>query len=329
MQTFNSFKTNIFRINNQNFERHAIDLFQFQSKYNKTYREYIKELGINPAEITHLVDIPFMPIQFFKHFEIKTRNFETQKVFESSGTTGFSGKHFIQDLDFYNKISQKIFNSFFEDINKSIIIGLLPSYLERGNSSLVFMVKHFIDKSNNRHSGFYLNDHETLIDKLKTLSKSKFNIYLFGVTFALLDLAKKVNFKMDNLVVLETGGMKGRGVELVREELHEKLRTAFKTNKIFSEYGMTELLSQAYLQQDGFFYTPPWMHILIREMQDPFSQAKNGKTGVVKIVDLANVHSCSFIETEDIGWSNGKGFKILGRLDNSDLRGCNLMLSLE
>ncbi len=329
MQTFNSFKTNIFRINNQNFERHAINLFRFQLKYNKKYRAYVSNLNINTSEISSLFDIPFMPIQFFKRLEIKTTEFESEKIFESSGTTGLRSKHCIEDLEFYNKISEKTFTSFFNNIENAVIIGLLPSYLERNNSSLVFMVDHFIKRSNNPHSGFYLNDQESLIDKLNQLANSEKKIYLFGVTFALLELAKKVNFNLSNLIVIETGGMKGQGTELVREELHKRLGKAFNTNQILSEYGMTELLSQAYLQHDGFFHSPPWMKILIREMQDPFSYAADGKTGVIKVIDLANIHSCGFIETEDIGWSNGSGFKVLGRLDNSDLRGCNLMLALE
>ncbi len=327
MRSLNSFKSKIFHINNQNFEEHALRLFRFQYMHNTVYRTYIQNLNIVPDKVLNIFEIPFMPIQFFKKHEIKTENFKPQQIFESSGTTGARSKHCIEDLEFYNKISLAGFKLFFGEIDQTVIIGLLPSYLERNNSSLVYMVNHFIGQSNNPNSGFYLNNLSLLTDKLKALSKNQKPIYLFGVTFALLNLARNVNFDMKNLYILETGGMKGRGKEIIREELHEKLETTFNTNNVFSEYGMTELLSQAYLQKDGYFHTPPWMRVMVREIHDPFSYIENGKTGIIKVIDLANIHSCAFIETEDLGMQEGAGFKVLGRLDNSDLRGCNLLLS--
>ena len=189
------------------------------------------------------------------------------------------------------------------------------------------MVDHFVQESKNNSSGFYLDNFETLVKRLRSLPDTGLPVFLFGVTFALLELASQYQLDINNLVILETGGMKGRGKELIREELHQKLRMAFNTNNIFSEYGMTELFSQAYLQKDGFFHTPPWMRILVRDIHDPFCHVENGKTGVIKVIDLANAHSCAFIETEDLGMQLGSGFKVIGRLDNSDLRGCNLLLS--
>ena len=326
MQSLNSFKTNVFRINNQNFGRHALELFHFQYNNNKTYQEYVQHLNVRPGDVTTISKIPFLPIQFFKYHKVKTGNFSPQHMFESSGTTGSTSKHYIEDLGFYKNVSTKIFNSFFGEIDQSIIIGLLPSFLERDNSSLVYMVNHFMQKSKNSSSGFYLDNFEILAERLRSFSEKKLPVFLFGVTFALLEFAKRFQLDMKNLFILETGGMKGRGKELIREELHQILKGAFNTNFVFSEYGMTELLSQAYLQRDGLFHTPPWMRVLIREIHDPFSYAKKGQTGVIKVIDMANIHSCAFIETEDMGLLVRDGFKVIGRLDNSDLRGCNLLL---
>lgn len=235
--------------------------------------------------------------------------------------------HYIEDLRYYEQISAHIFQSFFGRIKNSIVLGLLPSYLERGNSSLIYMVDSLIRQTGNVNSGFYLNNLEDLVDKIRSVSTSEVPIYLFGVTFALLELTQNYRIEANNLVILETGGMKGRGKEMVREELHHRLKSSFNTDHIYSEYGMTELLSQAYMKRDGLFYTPPWMKVLIRDIYDPFTYRSNGKSGVINVIDLANVHSCAFIETEDLGVKFGEGFQVLGRLDNSDLRGCNLLLS--
>jgi len=327
VHSLNSFKTSVFSVNNQNFEQHALNLFHFQYNHNKVYNEFVKYLNIRPEEITHINQIPFLPIQFFKRHQVKTGVFEPECIFESSGTTGTRSKHYIEDLKFYKKVSEQIFESFFGAIGQSVIIGLLPSYLERANSSLVYMVNHFIEKSDHASSGFYLDNLSELSGELNSLSKSDSKVVLFGVTFALMKFAEKYKMDMQNLLVLETGGMKGRGSELIREELHKKLAASFNTDFILSEYGMTELLSQAYLQHDGLFHTPPWMRVSVREIHDPFCFCGTNKTGVINIIDLANVHSCAFIETEDIGVMEKEGFKVLGRLDNSDLRGCNLLLS--
>ena len=233
----------------------------------------------------------------------------------------------MEDLDFYKNVSRKIFVDCFGEIENSVILGLLPSYLERQNSSLVFMVDWFVQLSGHPSSGFYLNEYQSLMTMLQALDKTGETTFLFGVTFALLELAGIIEMPMENLHIIETGGMKGRGRELIREELHEKLKKGFGTRHIYSEYGMTELLSQAYMMNDGWFHTPPWMKILIREINDPFAMVKKGKTGVINIIDLANVHSCAFIATEDLGLAGDDGFKVLGRLDNSDMRGCNLLLS--
>ncbi len=327
MHSFNSFKSNVFRTNNQNFERHALELFNFQYANNAIYRKYVQFLNIRPDDVKKVAEIPFLPIRFFKNHTVKTGDFIEQKIFESSGTTGDASKHFVEDLDFYAKVCTKIFTSSFGKLDKSVVIGLLPSYLERGNSSLVYMVNHFIKLSQNDHSGFYLDDMELLIQKLKMLAGHGFKVHFFGVTFALLELASRYSLDMENVCFFETGGMKGRGKELTREELHLKLRRAFNTNHVFSEYGMTELLSQAYLQKDGKFHAPPWMQVRIREIHDPFKYTQKGQVGVISIVDLANVHSCAFIETEDLGMLSDDGFNVIGRLDNSDLRGCNLLIS--
>lgn len=328
MHSLNSFKSTVFHTNNQNFDGRALDLFQFQYANNLVYRTYVNYLGIIPDRVKLVLDIPFLPIRFFKTHQITTGNFEPEHIFESSGTTlSSTSKHYIQDLQFYKEISTWIFSHFFGEIRNSVVIGLLPSYLERGNSSLVFMVDHFIKTSGHHASGFYLENYQNLVDQLKKLNAPGQRIYLFGVTFALLELAKGCEVDLDNLVILETGGMKGRGKELVREELHELLTKAFHTNKIFSEYGMTELLSQAYLGEKGYFLTPPWMKVLVRDINDPFSYVNDGRTGAINVIDLANVHSCAFIETEDLGARSNEGFKVLGRLDNSDMRGCNLLMT--
>ena len=328
MHSLNSLKSTIFQTDKQNFESHALKLFRFQYERNEVYNQYVDALNISVSEVRELQDIPFLPIRFFKSHKITTTHFEHQQVFESSGTTGNStSRNFVEDLDYYRKVTLRIFSSFYEDLQDSIIIGLLPSYLERNNSSLVFMVDYFIKRSKQEFSGFYLNNYNELIAVLKQLSSSKRSVYLFGVTFALLELAKYEIPELPNLKVIETGGMKGRGKEMVREELHGLLIESLKTDSIFSEYGMTELMSQAYMLKDGLFHTPPWMRILIREVNDLFNYIPEGRSGAINIIDLANVHSCAFIETEDLGVARNGGFNVIGRLDNSEMRGCNLLTS--
>ena len=327
MQSINSFQNKLFQVNNQNFDEAAIDLFKFQYENNGIYQSFVNHLAIDVTQVNSLSQIPFLPISFFKTQRITCGHFDEEQVFESSGTTQQNAsKHYINDLKFYHQVSSKIFSNYFGGIQDSIIIGLLPSYLERMNSSLVSMVNHFIEISDRVESGFYLDDLDALVDKLNGLKRSTYPIYLFGVTFALLELATNYRFDLSNMVVLETGGMKGRGREMIREELHFELKKAFKTNRISSEYGMTELLSQAYMDQDGFFKTPPWMKVIIRDINDPFSYVQKGRSGAINVIDLANIHSCAFIETEDLGVMSEAGFRVLGRLDNSDMRGCNLLV---
>lgn len=327
MHTINSFKSNVFKVNNQNFELLALKIFRFQYQYNPIYHKYVNLLGINPARVDGLEKIPFLPIQFFKEHKIKTGEFLEEQVFLSSGTTGERSKHYISDSSFYQKISTWIFEHFFGKIAGSVVIGLLPSYLEQGHSSLVYMVDQFIKRSGHGKSGFFLNQTDKLTSILHALASTGERVFLFGVTYALLDLISEQHFNAENFVILETGGMKGRGRELIRAELHQKLGDAFIGGRISSEYGMTELLSQAYMKEDGLFYPPPWMRIMTREIHDPFCITKPGVTGAINVIDLANLHSCAFIETKDLGQICRGGFKVLGRMDNSDIRGCNLLLS--
>jgi phenylacetate-coenzyme A ligase PaaK-like adenylate-forming protein len=327
VQSLNSLKTDVFQVDDHNFEQHALDTFAFQYSNNNIYREYVLQLGISQPEVKCLSDIPYLPIQFFKHHRVVSGVFDVPSVFHSSGTKGSTSKHYMEDLGFYKKVSTKIFQDFFGELKNSVVIGLLPSYLERGNSSLVFMVNHFIKISENPNSGFYLDNMQELVQRLHALSGAETTVHLFGVTFALQELASHHQLSLKHINIFETGGMKGRGKELIREELHQKLRSAFQTEHVFSEYGMTELLSQAYLKKEGLFHTPPWMRVSIRELYDPFVEAPKGKAGVIRVIDLANAHSCSFIETEDLGASYNDGFTVLGRMDNAELRGCNLLLS--
>lgn len=324
-----NFKEKIFQLNKSNFEKVALDLFLYQAKYNLVYKEYIKLLKINPKSIDKIEKVPFLPIEFFKNYKIQTQIFKEEKIFESSGTTGQNtSKHYVANLQFYEEISQNIFENTYGSLNHYHILALLPSYLERDNSSLVYMVKSFIQKSASKHSGFYLDDFEGLIAKIKSLIQDKHKkILLIGVTFALLDLAEQYPNDFSDIIIMETGGMKGRRKEMIREEIHQRLKNAFNINNIHSEYGMTELLSQTYSQGQEVFNLPSTMKILLREVNDPFSVSPKHKTGGVNIIDLANIDSCAFIATQDLGeMINESQFKVLGRFDNSDLRGCNLMV---
>ncbi|WP_064197730.1 MULTISPECIES: acyl transferase [Emticicia] len=329
------------------FEELALEIFRFQAASNYTYKEYLSFLKVNPTKVSRLEKIPFLPIQFFKHHKIVSDAAPTQIIFESSGTTGdTTSKHLVSDLPFYEYISQQIFEQFYGPLSDFHILALLPSYLERNNSSLVYMVQSFIYRTYSRESGFYLKNTTELIQQLRQLSNqnSKRKVLLIGVTFALLDLAESgedLSFMeklKDRLIVMETGGMKGRRKELLREEVHEILTSAFGIEKIHSEYGMTELLSQGYSKGDGIFELPQTMKVLLREINDPFKiistvnfKNNNERTlirGGINVVDLANIDSCCFIETQDLGAYNieNQSFSIIGRFDNSDIRGCNLMV---
>lgn len=320
----------IFNISSKSeFEQIAHRIFLYQAENNLVYKEYIKHLGINKPDITSLDKIPFLPIEFFKSKKVVSTDKEAQAIFTSSGTTGnLTSRHFVPDLKLYEASFTKGFEQYYGAVSDYCILALLPSYLEREGSSLIYMMEKLIKDSKHDKSGFYLHNHEELIACIKELKKTNQKILLLGVSFALLDLAEKYQLDLDGVIVMETGGMKGRRKEITREELHAFLTQKLGVQKIHSEYGMTELLSQAYSKGDSLFFTPSWMKILIRDTYDPFTYEMKGRTGGVNVIDLANVHSCSFIETQDLGKIHPDGsFEILGRFDNSDIRGCNLLVN--
>jgi len=285
-------------------------------------------MNTNVQEVKALQQIPFLPIQFFKSHRVISSENPIQEIFTSSGTTGnINSRHCVTDLSVYEESYQKGFTQFYGNIEDYVILALLPSYLEREGSSLIYMVKDLIERTNNSESGFYLHNHEALIEKLIALDTSGQNVILIGVTYALLDLIEKQQFQLKNTFIMETGGMKGKRKEMIREELHEQLCDGFGVSAIHSEYGMTELLSQAYSLGNGVFECPSWMQILIRDTEDALTYNNNGKTGGINVIDLANINSCSFIATQDLGKKNpNNSFEVLGRFDNSDIRGCNLMV---
>jgi len=363
-------KQKVLNLQDQDFDDLALEIFRFQAQHNLVYKKYIQSLHIQADAVNNIEQIPFLPIEFFKTQTIVTGENPIKTTFESSGTTGQNtSRHHVSDPDFYLQIAEQIFEKFYGKLSDFQILALLPSYLERSNSSLVYMVEHFIKKSNNPNSGFFLNDYEKLAkvlkgDKREETRESKQEIIarsannlkseipnpqspktlLIGVTFALLDFAESgtegvdLSFLKDrnNLIVMETGGMKGRRKELLREEVHEILTEAFHVDTIHSEYGMTELLSQGYSSGEGVFELPVSMKILLRDVNDPFSYVQNARSGGINVIDLANIDSCCFIETKDLGAEireqrigdrGQRKFQILGRFDNSDIRGCNLMIS--
>ena len=312
----------------EQFKFAAFEVFKHQFENNKTYRSFCDLLYIHPADVQSIEQIPFLPIQFFKSRKILSSKDEIQEIFTSSGTTGsITSQHFVTDIKLYQESYLKGFAHFYGNIKDYVVLGLLPNYLERNGSSLVFMVNDLIEKSTHIDSGFYLHNLDELAQKIITLDKSGQKILLIGVSFALLDLIEKHQFSLKNTIVMETGGMKGRRKELMRAELHEVLKKGFGVSEIHSEYGMTELLSQAYSKGNGIFKTPPWMKILIRDTEDALTILPNQKTGGINVIDLANYNSCSFIATQDLGkiYENGT-FEIIGRFDNADIRGCNLMV---
>ncbi|MDN3641522.1 acyl transferase [Lutimonas halocynthiae] len=314
--------------NFQKFELEAMKIFKYQATNNKIYRRFIDLLGIDFKQVDRLQKVPFLPIEFFKSHDILSTNNPIEQVFTSSGTTGMMpSRHLVTDLKVYEASFRKGFDYFYGSIEDYTVLALLPGYLERKGSSLIYMVDDLIKKSNSKHSGFYLNELDALADILIELDEKGEKILLIGVTYALLDLIEKRDFQLNNTIIMETGGMKGKRRELVRTELHELLSNGFGVAQIHSEYGMTELLSQAYSLGDGVFETPPWMHILIRDTEDPFQELLTGRTGGINVIDLANINSCSFIATQDLGRKVGENkFEVLGRFDHSDIRGCNLMV---
>ena len=310
------------------FTQIALNVFKHQFKNNKVYRSFCDLLYIHPSDVKTIEQIPFLPIQFFKSKKILSSSDEIKETFTSSGTTGSTtSKHFVTDLSWYETSYLKGFQHFYGAIENYVVLALLPNYLERKGSSLVYMVDDLIKKSNHPHSGFYLNNLDELATKLIDLDNKGQKVLLIGVSFALLDLIEQYKFNLKNTIIMETGGMKGRRKELIRAELHDLLAKGFNVNKIHSEYGMTELLSQAYSTGNGVFDCPPWMQILTRDTEDALAILPKGKSGGINVIDLANYNSCSFIATQDLGkiHSNNQ-VEIIGRFDNSDIRGCNLMV---
>ncbi|PIQ48979.1 MAG: acyl transferase [Cytophagales bacterium CG12_big_fil_rev_8_21_14_0_65_40_12] len=329
MDVVKSLCERIFSVDEASFAPLALDIFHFQYANNALYKAYVNGLGRKPAEVRRLEQIPFLPIEFFKGHTIKSGNWNSELFFESSGTTGqITSKHWVADKSFYLKIARQIFEQAYGSIKDFTVLALLPSYLERANSSLVAMADDFIQLSNDPRSGFYLNEHQALYDTLMAQKAAGKKTLLIGVTFGLLDFAEEHQMDFPELIVMETGGMKGRREELVREEVHTILRKSFGVSHVHSEYGMTELFSQAYAKADGLFECGKTMKVFTRDINDPLTVNNNLRSGVLNIIDLANVQTCSFIETKDVGkvHSDGK-FEVLGRMDNSDVRGCNLMVS--
>lgn len=322
-------KNELFNIQSEKqFTKNALHVFKHQFKNNKVYRSFCDLLYVHPSDVIRIEDIPFLPIQFFKTRKVLSSTEEIEQEFTSSGTTGSTtSKHLVTDIALYEQSYLRGFHHFYGDIKEYVVLALLPNYLERQGSSLVYMVNDLIQKTKNPESGFYLNNLDDLAHKLIKLDKSGQKILLIGVSFALLDLVEKHKFNLKNTLVMETGGMKGRRKELIRSELHAILSKDFAVNEIHSEYGMTELLSQGYSKGNGIFETPPWMKVLTRDTEDALTILDKGKTGGINVIDLANYNSCSFIATQDLGKVyNNNTFEIIGRFDNSDIRGCNLMV---
>ena len=318
----------IFSTRDIGFEARAQEIFQFQLKNNAVYGAFVKALGTDMSRVDSITRIPFLPVRFFKSLEVKTGEFEPEAVFESSGTTGMiSSRHLVKDLSLYRESFTRGFELFYGSASEYCIIGLLPSYLERENSSLVLMVDDLIRHSGHPLSGFYLNEFDKLAAVLRELESREQKTLLIGVSFALLDFAEQYPIPLKHTIIMETGGMKGRRKEMIRQELHAILQHSFSLSAIHSEYGMTELLSQAYSKGDGIYHCPPWMKILLRDDEDPLRVITSG-SGVVNVIDLANIHSCSFIATDDAGKVYPDGsFEILGRVDGSDMRGCSLLVA--
>jgi hypothetical protein len=330
----------IFKINSPSeFRQATLAVFSYQALENEIYAHYLSGLGIIPQNVSEIEEIPFLPIEFFKTHKIisgKQVKTDFQQIFSSSGTTGMSqSKHYVIDECIYQKSYLKSFELFYGSIEEYCVLALLPSYLERDGSSLIIMADDLIKKSKHSDSGFYLNNYDELISKLKALELKNQKTILLGVTYALLDLIENEGFPLckggqgglKSTIIMETGGMKGKRKEMVREELHAVLCKGFGVNEIHSEYGMTELLSQAYSKGKGVFNCPPWMKIIIRDTNDPFTFLPHTKSGGINVIDLANIHSCSFIATQDLGKTfPNNSFEVLGRFDNSDIRGCNLLV---
>lgn len=310
------------------FENLALEVFHFQYNNVDIYRTYVDLLKVNPNRVRKIEQIPFLPIQFFKNHKIIVKGLTPEVEFTSSGTTGSeTSRHYVAKVDIYKQSYTMGFRHFYGNEKQYCILALLPAYLERTGSSLVYMVDGLIRQSAKPNGGFYLNQLDDLAEKLEQLDSSGQKCLLIGVSFALLDLAERHKFNLKSTILMETGGMKGRRKEMVRDELHAILTSAFGVECIHSEYGMTELLSQAYSKGKGIFSCPPWMRVLIRETNDPLTIAPVGTTGGINIIDLANLYSCAFIQTQDLGRLHPDGtFEVLGRMDSAPIRGCNLLV---
>ncbi|MEX1001794.1 MAG: acyl transferase [Crocinitomicaceae bacterium] len=303
----------------------SLQVFHFQYANNPVYKKFVDLIGVPPSEVKTVEQIPFLPISFFKTHTVKSTNTLTEKVFYSSGTTGQTrSKHHIADLSLYELSFLKGFEHFYGHLENYLILGLLPAYHENEHSSLIYMVDHLMQWTKYKESSFLLNDYERLLSLVERYKGNR-KILLIGVSYALLDLSEKYKVDLSDCIVMETGGMKGRRTELTKETLHQELKEGFGLDQIHSEYGMTELLSQAYSKEDQLFFTPPWMKVLIRQHNDPFQMIEH-KSGGINVIDLANIYSCSFIATQDLGKTHSGGFEVLGRFDHSDIRGCNLLI---
>ena len=327
---------NIFNIKNQSdFLTSCLETFHYQYNNIEVYRKFVDYLKINPSEINAIEKIPFLPIEMFKNHLILDQNFKTENYFQSSGTTQIQtrSKHFIADFNWYEQSIERSFEQFIGKPEDFIFLGLLPNYSENQNSSLIYMVDYLMKKSGKPENGYFLYNHQELFNLIQELQNEDKKIILFGVSFALLDYLdfcktqQLLHSKTQQLTIIETGGMKGRKEEMMKDELLKIFREGFNTDKIYSEYSMTELLSQAYSLGENLYETPNWMRILIRNTEDPFSYVEDGKTGAINIIDLANIHSCSFIATQDLGKIGEGKFQVLGRIDHSDIRGCSLLVS--
>lgn len=327
MQTFKSFPIDLYPSNDASFEKIALEVFQYQAVHNQTYHQYLTALGVDATKVGTMVDIPFLPVSLFKTHRIVTGNWEPEVIFTSTGTSGSEvSKHEVPSLRDYLTHSVRIFEQQIGPLNGFHVLCLLPSYLERTGSSLVAMANHFILESQSPFSGFFLHDLDRLMARVEELRGDK-QVLLLGVSFALWELAEKYEVDLSHCIVMETGGMKGRRKEITREELHQILCERFNIHSVYSEYGMTELLSQAYSTGAGLFTCPASMRVVLKEVNDPFC-LESRSAGVINVIDLANRHSCSFIETQDLGRIRQNGhFEVLGRKDNSDVRGCNLMVN--
>jgi hypothetical protein len=321
----------IFAVNSpESFEERALGIFRFQAAECQVYGEFVRLLGIHPDTVRSVSSIPFMPVTFFRDHLIISGEGEPEKIFLSSGTTGMrQSRHPVKRLSIYNKSLEQSFRKFYGEPAEYAIMGLLPSYIEREGSSLIYMVKRLVELSGNPFGGFFHGNHKALLRSVEEARRAGKRVLLIGVSFALLELAEQQPFDLADAIIMETGGMKGRRKEMIREELHAILKASFNVSSVHSEYGMTELLSQAYSNGDGLFNTPPWMKVLIRDSHDPSSHTTEaGSSGGISVIDLANIYSCSFIATSDLGRMHSDGtFEVLGRFDDADIRGCNLLVS--